>query len=71
MRINKATQKAIKRGIAAVAVGVITVLIGKPQYAPLSGAIPFLIRWGTPSDKDITFAKDVIEGAREFGRGSK
>lgn len=60
MKINKPTQAAIKRGAAAVAVGILLVLADKPQYAPVSGFIPFLMRWGTPSDKDITFARGIV-----------
>lgn len=59
--INKETKKSIKRGLTAVAIGVVLVIAGKPEYAFLSGAVPFLMRWGTPSDKDITFVKEVVD----------
>lgn len=65
MKINKATQKSIKRGVAAVAIGVVLVLADRPQYAPIAGFVPFLIRWGQPSEKDITFAKGIVEEAIE------
>ena len=59
--INKETKKSIKRGLTAVAIGAVLVIAGKPEYAWVSGAVPFLMRWGTPSDKDITFVRDVAD----------
>ena len=59
MHLNKATLKSVGRAVIGVGVGVVIYLAGQPKYAALGAAVPFLLRWADPSEKEITLGKTV------------
>lgn len=59
LKVNKATVKGLIRGVVGVAVGVVIYLAGQPKFAALGAAVPFLLRWADPTEKEITFGKTL------------
>lgn len=61
MKLNQATIKSVGRGAIGVLVGVVLVLVKRPEFAPYAAILPFILRYVDPTEKEIGIGKDIAD----------